>query len=334
MVWIDQPILIHVGLHKTATSWLQEYYLTREANGFWVPPIPPSLALGMKGPDASRRSKDIKLIGRLIVSDSKFRLVPEEDFDAEKIRYGLSDLEKPPNLMPVVSNERLAGHPLSNGFDRQVLAERICRIFPNARVLLTIREQKSIILSNYMQYLKFGGWHSVEKFLQPPSDTRQPVLTLHYWDYAKLITSYHRIFGTDNVLVLPQELLRRSPLEFVGRIASFAGVQAPQQVPAHKEANPRRPHAAFYYLRGLTALGRKSSGNAFYPSLLGVRLGRGLNSAAKSVFSAVIPRSLDQMVKNSLERRVEAIVGDYYRASNRQVVSLTNLDLKALGYDL
>jgi hypothetical protein len=40
------------------------------------------------------------------------------------------------------------------------------------------------------------------------------------------------------------------------------------------------------------------------------------------------------MVENSLERRVEAIVGDYYRASNRQVVSLTNLDLKALGYDL
>ena len=102
------------------------------------------------------KEEEMKQIGHWIVTEEDGRLIDPADFDCQKLRAKLSDIKAPAGYVPVVSNERLAGHPLSNGFDRRFLAERIKQVFPKAKILLTIREQNSVIMSNYMQYLKYG----------------------------------------------------------------------------------------------------------------------------------------------------------------------------------
>jgi hypothetical protein len=214
-----------------------------------------------------------------------------------------------------------------------LLAIRIRNVFPHAKVLVSIREQSAIIMSNYMQYLKFGGWHTPEVFLNPPSDTRQPVLTLRYWDYAKLTELYHELFGHENVLVLPQELMRKSPLEFVSRIASFAGVKQPDHVEeASIEVNPRRSHVAYYYLRRLSSLHRKSSANSYFPSVISPPIGRVIDSWLKHAISALTPESVENRVEKSLNERIREVVGAYYAISNRLTCKLIQTNLAELGY--
>jgi len=318
--WIDETVLVHVGLHKTATSWLQQHYLPHTRHGFWVPPVVPE------------GKTPIKDVGQMMIADANNYLVPEEDFEPEQVRSMLRPLQKPENLVPVVSNERLSGHPISNGFDRLILARRIRAVFPKAKILITIREQNAIIMSNYMQYLKFGGWHSPERYLRPPSDARQPALTLQYWDYEKLVRNYHSLFGRENVLVLPQEVLRRTALDFVGRIASFMGLPSPKQVDSDKEANPRRAHVASYSLRCLAVLARPSSGNSFFPSPLGSPIGKAVEGGSKALLAALVPPPLEHRMERYLSRRLERIIGDHYAVSNRRMIELIEIDLAQLGY--
>jgi len=318
--WIDQTVLVHVGLHKTATSWLQQHYLPFSKHGFWVPPLVP----GGQVP--------IKDIGQRLIADESNYLIPEEDFEPDQLRSILRQFPKPEGLVPVVSNERLSGHPMSNGFDRMILARRIRATFPRAKILVTIREQNAIIMSNYMQYLKYGGWHSPERYIRPLSDARQPALTFQYWDYEKMVRNYHALFGSENVLVLPQEMLRRSALNFVARIASFMDLPLPAQVDGDRETNPRRPHVPAYCLRWLSVLARPSSGNSYFPSPLGPSLGKALEGGSKALMAAMVPTSLDRQMETFLSRRLARMIGDYYAPSNRRTIELIGIDLAQLGY--
>jgi hypothetical protein len=321
--WINAHVLVHVGLHKTATSWLQEYYLSRDNYGYWIPPL------------ANNIRTPIKAAGELLLWSAQRRLIAEDDFDPEPIRIQLMSFRKPAGFMPVISNERLAGHPLSGGFDRKILALRIKSIFPQARILITIREQKSLIMSNYVQYLKNGGWHSPEWYLEPESDGRQPVCSLRFWDYERLIALYDEIFGAQNVFALPYEILRKAPLEFVSHIARFAQVAPPGEIStARTIVNARRPHVPSYYLRYLTALQRRSSANAFIPFLRGGKWGKYLVRGIKKACNTLTPSTLERNVELALANRIDKKIGGYFSESNLQAARRCGFDLNVLGYDV
>jgi hypothetical protein len=82
------------------------------------------------------------------------------DFDAATVRSEfepmLADAERE-GLLPIVSFPRLSGHPYSGGYDSRPIADRIAQVFPEARILIVIREQRSTIVSTYKQYVHAGG---------------------------------------------------------------------------------------------------------------------------------------------------------------------------------
>ena len=57
----------------------------------------------------------------------------------------------------MVSFPRLSGHPYSGGYDSRMIADRVAEVFPEARILIVIREQRSMIVSTYKQYVNAGG---------------------------------------------------------------------------------------------------------------------------------------------------------------------------------
>jgi hypothetical protein len=50
-----------------------------------------------------------------------------------------------------VSSGHLSGHTFSGGLRQQGDRERLWQVFPEARILIVIREQRSVIVSTYKQ---------------------------------------------------------------------------------------------------------------------------------------------------------------------------------------
>ncbi|MBL8906618.1 MAG: sulfotransferase [Rhizobiales bacterium] len=320
---IDSDVLVHVGLPKTGTTWLQDHVFANRALGFWGP-----------AQHEDTPKQQTKSFGRLLYLDASKRLIAEDDFDAEAVRDQLKGIMVPEGLVPVVSNERLSGHVLSNAFDRPMLARRIRAVFPQARIFLTIREQQSMILSSYFQYLKYGGWRSLEGFLNPPCDGRLPALQLDVWNYDRLAQLYYTLFGRGRVLILPYEMFVRDPSGYVGRICEFAGVGKAEKLPYEFKSNPRRAHVASYYLRWLTCINRSTSANGHFPQPFGRRVGKAIDRSVKSAVGAITPPSWEKKLENDFKARIETMVGDRYRASNRRLVALTGLELGSYGYQV
>lgn len=319
----DAEVLVHVGLPKTGTTWLQDHLFANARLGFWGP-----------AQHEGTPKQQSKAFGRLLYLDAQKRLMGEDDFDAAAIQNQLSQVTVPDGLVPVVSNERLSGHVLSNAFDRAMLARRIKDVFPRARIFLTIREQRSMILSSYFQYLKYGGWRSLDGFLDPPCDGRQPALRLDVWNYERLAQLYFSQFGRECVLILPYEMFVRDPAEYVGRICDFTGVERAQGLPYATRSNPRRAHIASYYFRWLTCINRSTSANGYFPRPFGRHVGKAIDRSVKVAVGAITPASWEQKLENDFKARIETVVADRYRAANWRLAALTGLDLEGYGYQV
>ncbi|MFO1131221.1 MAG: sulfotransferase [Hyphomicrobiales bacterium] len=317
--------LIHIGLHKTGTSWLQVYLFANPGSGFW----------NAAPATVTKRKSRAKFGSYFFYRAPDGNVLHEDGFDAAATRAALGVERVPEGQCLVVSNERLSGHPMSNGIDRSWICERLHQTLPQARVVMVVREQRAMILSSYMQYLKYGGPRSIEGFLAPENDARSPALDLGYWDYDRLALTYIRRFGRENLLVLPFEMLRQDPQGFVARICGFAGVAPPQQpLPGTHRENASQNYVTCTALRLLSPLIRSSRGNGFAPSLLGRRVGQAVHLGLQKHLGLLVPRALNERAKRRLFARVEATVGTAYQASNRRLEELTGLDLRRYGYAL
>lgn len=116
-------------------------------------------------------------------------------------------------------------------------ASALKRIFPSARIILTLREQADLLVSLYMQYLREGGFGSLAYFLRfheghihadfiDYSSSRQ--MMVESLDFDRLTRLYEEIFGPDSVHVFRYEQLRDQPIAFLAQICAAMGVAVPE----------------------------------------------------------------------------------------------------------
>lgn len=318
---LSSNVLVHIGMHKTGSTWLQENLFGADDSGFWSPC---DIAMPAK--------KRVKAYTRMLFMDNQDRLMADEDFDPTGLREQLGPHVVPVGRCAVFSAERLSGHPLSNGFDRSQICNRIKRVFPNACILIIIREQRSIILSSYMQCLKNGGGYTIQYFIAGKRGENRHALRSHFFKYDRLIRLYQSVFGSENVLTLPMEMIIVKPRDFAGRICQFSNIDTPDDLPFHIKSNERATYLPYVALRRIVPLIRSSQGNAYNPSILGRNLGRSVHLRTVNAISKVVPRSLDKWVKNRLQQQVDELTKDTYVTSNRETEKLIGMDLGAFGY--
>src|SRR5262245_39922524 len=110
--------LLHVGYHKTGTSWLQSHLFTNERTGLATP------------------FKEHADIYQHLVHPHAL------DFDPEACRAhflrAIANLEDR-GLTAVLSAERLCGDMLYGGYDSKELADRMASVFPRGKVLIVVR---------------------------------------------------------------------------------------------------------------------------------------------------------------------------------------------------
>lgn len=302
-------VLVHVGHFKTATTWLQEKVFCEPSLGFFVPPT-----LGPAG------------VRRLFCAINPYTFEPEAV--AQTVRQRISDARRP-ELVPVLSDEHLSGNPTHGYYHGHEVAIRLQRALPESRILIGIRRQKPLLLSLYQQYVKTGGRFRLDEFFGRREEEQggaKPLCRLDHLEFHFLSRHYQELFGNERVLVLPLELLRRDPVEYIRTLQSFAGAQGNGLVdfaPVNRS------------LQGATLEMRRYFNRVTQPRPLGrpaSLMWRASGWICRRV-DPLIPQRLHDRFEGKLRAAIEARVGDHYRASNRTLEKLTGINLGELGYD-
>jgi hypothetical protein len=304
--------LIHIGYQRTGTTWLQNFLFRNENGVFWN--------LEMRKREATDR----------IVRPNS--LV----FDAAVVRahYDEALATMPEGRTPVLSNERLCGATLSGGFDTKEIANRLKEIFPDARVLIGVREQSDMIRSAYNNYIIAGGSASLEDFLSPDMKDgfRLPTFRLQHFSYDIAIAYYRRLFGAERVLVMPHEYLRADPRAYCAHIAAFCGIPTAIDPEASGEVNASLSPLLYPILRPLNPLIQSSSANGY--SCWAMERLRDPTLKAARWLDGKMPRKLKQRASSRLSARIRRAIEGVYDRGNQRLQTMTPVDLRGLGYSL
>lgn len=181
---MTSPITFHIGYHKTATTWMQGQ-LFLPGHGYL--------------PLANHAE-----IFEHIVQPHGLRFDPAPFREMiSKRKEALSE-----GHAAIVSSEIMSGHPFQGGHESDVYAERIARIAPDAKILISIRAQMKIIPSVYMQYITRGGTMPPATFYRGTNRPGYFGFTPQHFEYDVLVAHYQKLFGADRVHVITQESIR------------------------------------------------------------------------------------------------------------------------------
>jgi hypothetical protein len=320
-----QHPLVHIGLHKTGSSFLQRHLFGRTDRGFF-----PVVAARDRA-DARTAKRSAQSFGEYFYHDPEGAVATPLSFDADYAAARLGEVDWSQPGVPVISSERLSGNPHAGGFDSADIAERLARLLPRAKILVVIREQVATILSNYYEYLECGGTGRLQAYLDCAYDGLQPGFSFSFFEYHRLIERYLQLFGPGQVLVLPYEMFRDSPAEFVQRIGSFSGARIPvEELDFSIVVNPSMPPVVGDRTRLLNLLTERNSLNGRSPFYL----------PGSAAVMKRLRRWLGRLVPESAARRrleshrdlIRRLAGERYHDSNALTSSLIGIDLRTYGY--
>lgn len=307
MSGVDGPsVVLHIGYHKTATSWLQSSVF---------PAVP-----GVFQHDQT------SVVLEELVSGNPF------EYEPDRIRARLL-ADAPSDQVTVISNERLSGHPDSAGYDARVLADRLYELFPDAKVVVTVRRQPEMVLACYTQYVRAGGAESLRRFLRPPRGThrRLPHFDLRFLEYHHLLGYYQALFGPDRVLVLAYEQLLESHGAFVDRIVEFMGLEPPRELDVATVNRSLSPLTLGLKRHTNVLVSRDSSNpNALVDhSGLANFVARRYNRADRR-----LPDTVRSLGAAKMARLAEDTCRGRFAESNARTSEITGLPLEGLGYEV
>lgn len=193
------PLLVHIGYHKTGTTWLQRVLFQPE---FGYHPL-----LGHEE------------IFEHIIKPHDMHYRPEKP---QAMIAGLRSAHEDGSI-DVISSEMLSGNPFYGSRENLGIARRLAGIVPDARILITIRNQMSILPSVYMQYLSRGGSMTMRQFFAEKPVMGYSTFTAETFEYHLLLQVYRDLFGEDRVLVLTQEQLNSDMNGYLNTLAAFSG---------------------------------------------------------------------------------------------------------------
>lgn len=216
----SEPItLLHVGFPKTATTALQEHVFAGLPGicNLGKPNVPRSVS------DSLRHiaSDDPGHFDRAHVKSLR-QAVREAKRDARAIvisHEGMTGSRRPVGR-PTRAMREKAFHAL-----RRATAERLYESFheDSVRILFTIREQRSWLLSNFADLvlreglsMDFGDW--IRRGLDSPDDFYADP------DYDRKIALYESLWGSDRVHVLVYEEMVADPDRFARSLADLGGL--------------------------------------------------------------------------------------------------------------
>lgn len=301
--------IIHIGYHKTATTWFQERVFPLAASHDFIPRKTTQAAfLAPSGlhfdPDAARTM--LKLDGR-----SRPLLLSEENLSGYLHNGGLHGLVGPE------------------------MARRLNAVLPGARVVMFVRNQLDILRASYAQYVSGGGTWGQKRYFDTANHVRgaltrpwkAPAFEFEHFAFDRLIAHYDALFGRERVHVYPYEWLH-DPQAMLARMKAELGLGLESPPAPGSRANASLGAGAMALLRAANLFTRQSVVNK--DRLIDLPGGQVLRHAAKAAIRGIPclsrrPAELPEVAK----RQAAAL----YPASNRRLLAIRpDLPLAELGY--
>lgn len=218
------PLFVHAGYPKTATTTFQQHVFPHHP--------------------------DIEYLGKFIpsfqyVDESLYPLIDElvhmsavRYRGTVKLRAAVEHLRQQTTRRCVLLSSESFIHPST--IDIAVVADRLHDAFAPCKILITIREQVSAILSFYRMHGRYGQYLTItskeadERISYPISfpdwisyqiraQDCNYIGTLHY---DSVVRYYVKKFGPENVRVLLYEALQTDRSEYLSQLGEFLGVDA------------------------------------------------------------------------------------------------------------
>lgn len=135
-----QQVYLHIGFHKTASTYFQKKVWPK-LEGFnyinWGLDYNKSyLKFAHENPMAFEKKYYLNIFKKELSSKNNF----------------------------LISEEKLSGQPSYRYLNNQNLLNQLNQVFPNAKYIVFIRNQFDLSISLYKQYIKEGGWKSIEEY--------------------------------------------------------------------------------------------------------------------------------------------------------------------------
>jgi hypothetical protein len=200
-------LVIHVGIRKSATTWLQDSFFDRH-------------------PSVNYIGKTTNYYPQWLID-----LHYMDDFEFSRHRR---DIQK--SLMAELRDDSvnlLSSEAFTNTAVIWQQAHRISEIFPRARILITIRDPIDTLISHYKLDVAEGRYHfPLEDYLdwsRTPYDLvkRKPIFLPDFF-YNEMIELYRDLFGAHNVCTLRYEDMVSSPDDYFYSMHSFLGLEGHQ----------------------------------------------------------------------------------------------------------
>jgi len=309
------PLLVHIGLHRTGSSWLQQ----RVFDG--------------------RDGRPTPVVADRAESARRIVLPREDDFDAAEVRAWLSERTRAvvaSGGVPVLSNERFSGNPHSGWFDGERTIDRLAEIVEEPRVLVVLRRQDDLVRSLYLQYVRIGGPASLASYLKSPEpgDHRAPGFDPAFLRYDLLLDRLDRRFGRERVLALGYDLLRRDPRMYLDRIGAFLGTSITPPADARERVYESPAFTDAAWRRRLNFWCVRSTLHRAAPFAWPVvaELGSLATGVLAAATTPAFERTLARRAQHLIDARLEEFGG--FREGNRRLAARIGEDLGALGWQV
>jgi hypothetical protein len=304
---------IHIGYPKNASTALQTDFF---------PKLEGSLYLGCRyGEESSFVSHDIQeALTSIAMSDSiNFSYTDTK----MKIKSGILKAKEDGVNKIIISWEAFT----NNVADRGLVAERLNKIFPDAKILIIIRNQNDSLRSMYSFLVQQLGKNINLSYGRPSVETfekwileqeafpfRSYFSTLKYYE---LIKEYWRLFGKQQVAILLFEELANSPNSFFEKILSFLNIKSVAPQVSKRNESPTKNQIIYYKFK---ARFPNFQFSRFSPKFL-VNFGKRLLLSSSGV-----------RAEEELPLEIQERLMGLYKDGNRKLQEELKIDLAKFGY--
>lgn len=226
-----------------------------------------------------------------------------------------------------ISSEGLSGtgyNIFSTGVLIKTIANRLYNIFPNAKILIVIRNQKEALESLYKDDVKYGYLGDFKSWFELKNSN----CSLNYYKYFELVKIYQEIFGKSKIKVILFENLFN--YDYLKTNFNEFGISTlgMENVNLKKKYNQTYSALSLYITKVV---------NRFFGSKLtyGVGVGRSQRLKIYNLWRYNISKYFDkiQFDKNSFKfNEYETLLKKQFHENNKKLSKLIDVDLDKYGY--
>lgn len=308
-------VYFHIGLHKTATRFLQRsVFKYLDSSVFNYNPEP--------------------------FTDSLYRTIREPENAELKARYDreCARLADDPRRL-LISLPDISGDMYNSHENSRAALAIIKEKFPQARILFFVRDQADWLLSAYRQSIQKGVFGPIEvflnfydgKFQRKTAQRRGGMRNVDALGlkFLEIYEDYVQAYGRDNVCLIRYEDFRARRDAVIKRLAQWLEIP---NLPVHKGGKKRHNRsfsalAITLFCGGMKAPTKPPRGrqalSVWQKKYSPMRIVRNLRRIfIRKVFDRIIYKDWDLLERNNMR----AIIDEHYRQENEQIRKYSQLD--------